>query len=195
MKALIVYCHPNPESFTAAVRDAVLRGLKAAGHTVDVLDLYEEHFDPVMSRAEREGYHTPGDNEQPVAHHLSRLRACEILVFVNPTWWYGPPAMLKGWLERVFVPHATFTMPGEDRIISGMLRHIKVVAAVSTLGSPWWWWRLIGQPGRRILLSGIGALANFRARRIWLALHKMDTVSEEKRRRFLKKVEQRFAAL
>ncbi len=60
MKVLVVHCHPSPESFTAAVRDRVLKGLAAAGHEARLIDLYAEGFDPVMSRQEREGYHTPG---------------------------------------------------------------------------------------------------------------------------------------
>ncbi|WP_227651267.1 NAD(P)H-dependent oxidoreductase, partial [Klebsiella pneumoniae] len=63
-----------------------------------VLDLHAEGFDPVMSVEERRAYHTPGINEQPVAGHLQALRWCEALLFVYPTWWYGLPAMLKGWL-------------------------------------------------------------------------------------------------
>lgn len=194
MKALVIYCHPNPESFTAAVRNAVLAGLAAGGHEARVIDLYGEGFDPVMSREEREGYHTPGENERPVAAHLAALRWCDALIFIYPTWWYGPPAMLKGWLERVFVPHATFTMPTENKPIGRLMGHIRVIAAVSTLGSPWWWWRVVGQPGRRILLFGIGALLSPKARKIWLALHRMDSVGEGQRKRFLRQVEARFRA-
>ncbi len=155
MKTLVVHCHPSPASFTAAVRDRVLKGLAAAGHEVRLIDLYGEGFDPVMSRQEREDYHTAGLNEQPVAEHLAALRWCEALVLVYPTWWYGQPAMLKGWLDRVWVPHATFRMPEPGKPIGRILTNIRFIAAVSTLGSPWWWWTLaMGEPGRRILLRG-----------------------------------------
>src|SRR5262249_53562891 len=100
MRILLVYCHPCGESFVAAVRDAAVAGLEAAGHEVRIGDLYAIGFDPVMSAEERRGYHEPGSNEKPVAEHLAMLRWCEGLVFVYPTWWYGPPAMLKGWLDR-----------------------------------------------------------------------------------------------
>ncbi|MGL4728346.1 MAG: NAD(P)H-dependent oxidoreductase, partial [Bosea sp. (in: a-proteobacteria)] len=111
MRILLVYCHPCTESFGAALRDTASAALTLAGHEVDLIDLYAEGFDPVMGASERRGYHTPGDIEVPVADHLARLRQAEGLIFIYPTWWYGPPAMLKGWLDRVWVPHATFGMP------------------------------------------------------------------------------------
>jgi NAD(P)H dehydrogenase (quinone) len=138
-------------------------------------------------------YHTPGLNEEAVADHLAALRWCEALVFVYPTWWYGPPAMLKGWLDRVWVPHATFEMPEPRKPIGRVLTNIRVIAAVSTLGSPWWWWKLgMGEPGRRMLLRGLSVLCAPRCRTTWLALHQMDSVSETKRKRFLDKVERVF---
>lgn len=188
MKVLLVYCHPNPESFCAALRDAAIEGLKSAGHDIDLLDLHAEGFDPVISREERADYHAPGHNRQPVAAHLDRLKAADALVFVYPTWWYAQPAMLKGWLDRVFIPHETFTLPEGQKPIRGLLTNLRFVAAITTLGSPWWWWALMGMPGRRILLSGIRALAGRGCRTHWLALHRIDVVGEGARKAFIEKV-------
>ena len=196
MKILLVFCHPCAESYGAAVRDAALRGLAAAGHEVRQLDLYAMNFDPVMSAEERRGYHTPGDNEKPIAEHLAQLRWCEGLVFVYPTWWYGPPAMLKGWLERVWIPHATFTMPDDGKAIGAVLTNIRVLVAVSTLGSPWWWWTLVmKEPGRRIILRGLRVLCAPRCKTRWIALHNLDNVSEKARRNFLASVEKKLGRL
>ncbi|MCJ8144832.1 NAD(P)H-dependent oxidoreductase [Ancylobacter sp. A5.8] len=195
MRVLVVYCHPVPDSFGAAVRDAVLRGLARAGHEAELLDLYDAGFNPVMSEAERRAYHSEGSNIAPVADELVRLRRAEGLVFVYPTWWYGPPAMLKGWLDRVLVPHETFGMPGPLRMLERRLTNIRVLAAVSTLGSPWLWWLWMGQPGRRILLSGVGEIVHPRARRLWMALHSMDSASPSRRAGFLARVETRFSRL
>ena len=196
MKVLVVYCHPVPESYGAALRDSAVAGLRRGGHETRLLDLYGSGFDPVMGAAEWRGYHQEEANERPVAEHLAHLRWCEGIVFVYPTWWYGPPAMLKGWLERVWVPHATFTMPEGDTPIGPVLTNIRFLAVVSTLGSPWWWWTLyMKEPGRRIILRGLKALCAPRCRTLWLALHKLDTVSGTQRRHFLAKVEKKFAAL
>lgn len=195
MRVLVVYCHPVPESFGASVRDAVLRGLERAGHDAELLDLYAEGFQPVLTEQERRDYHTPGVNLAPVAEEVAQIKRAEALVFVFPTWWYGPPAMLKGWMDRVLVPYETFGMPQPFRPLERKLTNIRLVAAVTTLGSPWWWWRWIGQPGRRIVLDGVGGIVDRRARKLWLALHAMDSASEAKRRAFLARVEARFAGL
>jgi NAD(P)H dehydrogenase (quinone) len=196
MRILVVYCHPCPESFVAAVLQSALTGLARGGHEVRVLDLHAMGFDPVMRAQERRDYHSPAINEQPVSEHLAALRWCEAVIFVYPTWWYGPPAMLKGWLDRVWVPHATFTMPADGKPIGPVLTQIRLIAAITTLGSPWWWWTLVMRsPGRRIMLTGLRALCGRRCRTLWLALHRMDEISDGDRKRFLAKVESRMASL
>jgi NAD(P)H dehydrogenase (quinone) len=189
MRVLLIYCHPNPNSFTAALRDAALRGLASGGHDVRVADLYAEAFDPVMGCDERLAYHTAEVNERPVAAELVRLRWAEALVFVYPTWWYAQPAMLKGWLDRVWIPHVTFGMPEGNRPITRTMTQIRSIAVVTSLGSPHWWWRVVGAPGQRILLRGIAALCHPRVRRRWIALHRIDTAGEMERAAFLKRVE------
>lgn len=188
MKVLLVYCHPNPESLTAAIRDTAIAALRVAGHEIDLLDLYAEGFDPVMSREERAGYHAPGENARPVANHLRRLTAAEALLFVYPTWWYGQPAMLKGWLDRVFIPHETFAMPEPGRPIRGLLTNIRLVGAITTLGSPTLWWWFMGMPGRRVLLTGIKVLCAPGCKTLWLGLHSIDSAGEGQRKAFLERV-------
>lgn len=189
MRMLVIYCHPCAESFTAALRDRTLASLAAAGHETRLIDLYAEGFDPVMGGDERRRYHDAGANEEPVAAHLAALRWAEGLLFVYPTWWYGLPAMLKGWLDRVWIPHATFTMPEPGKPIGRVLTQIRFIGAVSTLGSPWWWWRLVmSEPGRRTLLRGLRPLVNRRCRTLWLALHGIDGATQAQREAFLGKV-------
>jgi NAD(P)H dehydrogenase (quinone) len=196
MKALVIYCHPNPKSFNAAVRDTVLEGLKQNGHETVLVDLYADGFNPVLSLTDREEYHTPGINEIRIADQLEKLRWCDALIFVYPTWWYGPPAMLKGWLDRVWVPHATFAMPEGNQPIRGLLKNITSVTAISTLGSPWWWWKMgMGEPGRRILLRGLPVLCAPGCKTRWLALHKMDSTTDKQRASFLRKVTKATAEL
>lgn len=193
MRVLLVYCHPCPESFVAAIRDTAVEALAAGGHEVRLVDLYAEDFNPVMSADERRGYHTPGHNELPVARHLADLRWAEALLFIYPTWWYGLPAMLKGWLDRVWVPHATFRMPEPGKPIARTMTNIRLVGAISTLGSPRWWWWIIGMPGRRTLLTGISVLCHARCRTLWLSLHRMDSRTDAQREAFLEQVRRRLA--
>lgn len=195
MRVLVVYAHPCEESFSAAVRDRTVATLTRCGHEVRLLDLYAMGFDPVMSAGERRGYHMPVENERPVADHLAHLRWCEALLFVYPTWWYGQPAMLKGWLERVWVPHATFRLPEPGKPIARTMTNIRVVGAVSTLGSPRWWWWVMGAPGRRTLLTGIAVLCAPGCRTFWLAHHRMDSSTPQSRAAFLERVARRLPSL
>ncbi len=195
MKALVVYCHPCEESFSAALRDAALEALRAGGHEVRLIDLYALGFDPVLSAAQRRDYHTPVANEAGVEEHLADLRWCEALIFVYPTWWYGLPAMLKGWLDRVWVPHATFEMPKPGKPIGRVLTNIRIIGAVSTLGSPKWWWWIMGAPGRRTLLTGLSVLCARGCETFWLGLHGMDSATADDRARFLGDVRRRLSRL
>ena len=195
MNALVIYCHPRPESFTAAVRDTVVAALEAGGHAVQVIDLYAEGFDPVMSATERHGYHDEGPNILPVRDHVDRLSAAEMVVFVYPTWWFGLPAMLKGWLERVLVPGFAFHMPSEKKGSRPMLHKIRRVVAVTTCGAtPLTSW-LMGQPGRRTLLRGFRSVCHPFCRTQYLALYRMDTVSADARLKHLERVRKTFTKL
>ncbi|MEM9145693.1 MAG: NAD(P)H-dependent oxidoreductase [Pseudomonadota bacterium] len=196
MRLLVIYCHPDPESFNAALCARVVEAAREAGHEVDLLDLHAEGFDPVMSCEERRAYHTPVENEEPVASHIARLKAAEGIIFVYPTWWYGQPAMLKGWLDRVLVPGVAFAMPEPSAPIRPGLTHIRLLGVVTTLGSPWWFWTwVVGAPGRRILLRGLRAICARRTRTFWIGLHEMDSVTAEARTRYLDRVGRRIARI
>ncbi len=189
MRVLLVYCNPVPESFGASLRQAAVEALVERGHEVEVRDLYALGFDPVMSADERRGYHVPDVNEAPVADELAALRRCEALVFVHPTWWYGPPAMLKGWLDRVWIPHATFEMPKPGLPVTRRLTNIRRIAVITTLGAPWWWWTFVMRsPGRRMILTGLSVLCHPRCRTTWLAHHQMDSSTPATRAAFLARI-------
>jgi putative NADPH-quinone reductase len=196
VRILVVHAHPLKESFSAAVLASLLKGLSAAGHEARVIDLYAEGFDPVMRADERARYMERGANTGGIADHLERVRWAEGLIAVYPTWWYGPPAILKGWLERVFVPHETFEIVDAPNPIRGLLTNIRLLGGVSTYGSPWWLVRLVmHDPGRTIVLRGLRQLVARDCRTFWLGLYRMDTASAARRRAFLAKVEAQAARL
>lgn len=104
MHVLYVYCHPLADSFHSAIRGKALAGLAEAGHTVDLLDLYAEGFDPVLSAQRRRDDHDPVRNRRNNEAYAARLMAANALIVQFPTWSFGPPAMLKGWFDRMFGP-------------------------------------------------------------------------------------------
>jgi NAD(P)H dehydrogenase (quinone) len=193
VRVLVVYAHPCPESYVAALKDAALETLKAGGHELRLLDLYAMGFDPVLSAQERRAYHTAGENERLVSDQLAHLRWADGLLFIHPTWWYGPPAILKGWLDRVWIPHATFTLPADGKPIGRVLGQIAHLGVITTLGSPRWWWWYLGQPGRGMLLRGLKPLCGPRCRTLWLARHGIDSAGPRERADFLARVRREVA--
>jgi putative NADPH-quinone reductase len=174
MRVLVVHCHPRPDSFNAALRDAVAEGLGRAGHAVDLVDLYAEGFAPALSAEERGRYHTEGENLAGIEQHVALLRRAEALVLVYPTWWYGMPAMLKGWFDRVWVPGVAFRLgPGA---IEPLLTNISRLAVVTTYGSPRWLLWVIGHPDRKLLGRGLRRLCARGCTLEWLSLTRMDQV-------------------
>lgn len=187
MRALIVHCHPSPHSFTAAVRDTVLDGLRRGGAQVELIDLYAEAFDPVLNRAAWETYETAPPELSPVAAHVAAVRRADALVFVHPTWWYGPPAMLKGWLERVLIPDVAFSNPAHGPIRPG-LTHIRDLAVFTTCGASRRLTWLVGAPGRRTFLRGLRFLCHPRCRTHYAAHYSMDASTPASRARHLGRV-------
>ncbi len=189
MRALVVYCHPKTDSFNAAVKDLVLAKLRAVGAEVRLADLYRCGFTPVLTDAEWEGYLTCPTNADAVADDVADLRWCDTLIFVYPTWWYGLPAMLKGWLDRVMLPDVAFLMPDDsNRNIRPGLRHITRLGVFTTCGASWWLTKLIGSPGRRTLMWGVGLLCAKGKRAVFAAHYLMDSSTDFSRRTHLDRV-------
>ena len=143
MRVLVVSAHPVPDSYVAAVRAAAVRGLAAGGRDVDRLDLDAEGFQPLLTRQEWEGHRWTGvETHRPtcagdplpgdVAAHAARLRAADALVLVYPTWWGAQPAIMKGWLDRVWVEGVAFTFRPDGRRTRHELRRIRCHPRVRT---------------------------------------------------------------
>ena len=185
MKALVLFAHPCAESFSAALNGAVLGALRGRGWEVDACDLNAEGFDPVMTAAERRGYHAVGANEAPVAGYVERLRAAEALVMVFPVWNFGYPAILKGYLDRVFLPGVSFRL--EDGRVVANLTHVRKLAAVTTYGGTRLRAWLAGDPPRRSFTRAVWHVCRPDRMR-YLALYDMNRATEARRAAFLARV-------
>ena len=111
MRVLVLFAHPVETSFGAAVHRTLVATLAGRGHEVDDCDLNAEGFDPVMTRQDRIDYHDVTVNRARVAPYVERLLAAEALVaFSFPVWNMGFPAILKGFIDKVFIPGVSFTL-------------------------------------------------------------------------------------
>ncbi len=197
VRFLVVHAHPDPASFNRALCDAVVDGLKIAGHEVALIDLYADQFDARLSHEERTEYEGPEPIRHPlVKQYADLVKSSEGLVFVYPTWWWGPPAILKGFLDRVLVPGVSFTLdPKTNKVVPG-LAHVRRIAGVSTYGSSWASMRLFNDAGRRLVMRCVRALAPVvRCNTTWLALYRLDHATPERREAFLAKVRHKMSRL
>ncbi|MGR6836904.1 NAD(P)H-dependent oxidoreductase [Syntrophomonas erecta] len=101
MKALVVYSHPNPMSFNAAVAKVVQEELEKKQFQVKVKDLYAMNWNPVLSAQDFEGFHT-GNIAEDIKKEQADVASADLIVMIAPVWWYSVPALLKGYIDRVF---------------------------------------------------------------------------------------------
>jgi putative NADPH-quinone reductase len=189
MRVLYVYCHPLDDSFHAAIRKEALAALAKAGHTIDMLDLYAKDFNPVLTAERRRDYHDPARNRANNQAYVDRLMAANALVVQFPTWSFGPPAMLKGWFDRMFGPGIAMDLsnPGQAR---PLLLHIQRITGISTYGRPRWQAIGMADPPRRIIKRYLPWFTGGNAKVRYHALYHMNTATLARRNRFLAKVRQ-----
>ncbi|MBK19432.1 MAG: NAD(P)H dehydrogenase [Rhodospirillaceae bacterium] len=193
MRVLLVYAHPLRDSLNAKIKEVAEAGLATAGHDVDVIDLYEDEFDPVLSHNERRTYFEPKFERENLAEdYAQRLMDSDGLVFVFPTWSMGPPAILKGFFDRVFGPDVSFRID-DNGTLHPNLRHIVKAAAIVTYGRerPILWW--FGDPPRRMIKRWLKWFLAPKARVLFLGLYKLHKPDDAKTDKFLSKVRRTMA--
>ncbi|WP_133486826.1 NAD(P)H-dependent oxidoreductase [Aliiroseovarius marinus] len=195
-RVLIVFCHPSPESFNASVKDAVLEAIDQAGAEVRVNDLYARDFNPVMGREELHNYLDTGRNRLGLEDDVADILWCNALIFIYPTWCYGPPAMLKGWLERCLLPGVAFdpTLGDSDTIPRG-LAHVTRLGVFTTCGASLALTHMMGSPGKNTFLRGVRALLAVRCKTSFVAHYAMDKSTPSSRAAHLRKVRTKMRAL
>ncbi len=146
MNVLIVYAHPEPRSFGRALLERSVETLQSCGHEVVVSDLYAMGFNPVATGHDFTERRFPNalqyDREQKqssqrhtfapdIQAELDKLLACDLLILQFPLWWFSVPAILKGWIDRVFV-NGTVYGAGGMRFDQGGLKGRKAMLAFTT---------------------------------------------------------------
>lgn len=117
MNVFIVYAHPEPSSFNAALKDVAVQVLTAQGHAVRISDLYAMRWSPILDESDFEGPRpaldrldlmreqehafTCGTQRAPVTAEQAKISWADLVIFQFPIWWFSMPAILKGWIDRV----------------------------------------------------------------------------------------------
>jgi NAD(P)H dehydrogenase (quinone) len=103
MKILTIIAHPRKNSLTFAVTNRFIEGLKDANHEVELLDLYREEFNPVLFEQDEPDWDNPNKEYSSLVHkEMERMKRNDALAFIFPVWWYNMPAIMKGYIDRVW---------------------------------------------------------------------------------------------
>ncbi|HUO09961.1 MAG TPA: muconolactone Delta-isomerase family protein [Phycisphaerae bacterium] len=149
MNVLIVHAHHEPKSFCSALSNQAAATLRTLGHSVTISDLYAMHFNPVSDRRNFTTVHDPNYLKQQLEerhasdHHgfapdleteIQKLEAADLLIFTFPLWWFGLPAILKGWVDRAFPMGRIY---GDGKLYeNGLGKARKRALAIFTTGGP-----------------------------------------------------------
>jgi NAD(P)H dehydrogenase (quinone) len=123
MKIFVLIGHQHPGSFCHAIAAAAVEELKATGHTVIYHDLYAEKFDPILSHEEITSNF--GEIDPAVKRHCEEILSADGYVVVHPNWWAMPPAILKGWIDRVVRQGVAYEFTAQG--VNGLLKGRKAV--------------------------------------------------------------------
>jgi len=132
MRVLTILAHPHPGSFNHAIAEAAVAALEASGHEVVFHDLYAEGFDPLLSSEE---IPKGAQIDEALARHCRDLGEAEGIIVVHPNWWGMPPAILKGWVDRVVRPGVAYEFLEGDSgegVPRGLLRVRKALVFNTT---------------------------------------------------------------
>ncbi len=194
MKCLIVTTHPLNDSLCKLLARHVENKLTQIGHEVTIEDLYAENFEPALTAPERKSYYGESYDSSNIAEQANRLQDAEALVLLFPTWWFGFPAMLKGWFDRVWGPGVAYDHASDFGPIKPRLDNLRKVLVVTTLGSPWWVDRLVmWQPVKRIMKLALLGACTKKSKLQFLSLYNSEKLNEERIAAFKNKIEKAIA--
>lgn len=141
-KVLVINGHPDPASYNYALADAYTRGLATSGATISRINIAELQFNPNLQF----GYRQRTELEPDLLAALEKIKEADHLVWVFPIWWYGYPAMMKGFIDRTFLPGITF-QPVEGKPFPKKLLKGKTARIIVTADTPRWYdWLFMKSP-------------------------------------------------
>lgn len=141
-KITVINGHPNKESFNASLVEAYVSGAKERGATIRIITIADLVFNPNLNY----GYQKRMELEPDLLQAIDDIKWADHLVWIHPVWWGGLPALLKGFIDRTFLPGITYQYRDNsllwDKLLKGKTAHI-----ITTLDQPGWYYRLIyGRP-------------------------------------------------
>jgi NAD(P)H dehydrogenase (quinone) len=186
MRVLVVFSHPTRDSFCGSVLGGVLEELATAGHHAEVLDLYAEKFDPVMPEPEWQTYEGPADHQ--IQRYVDQIHRSDGLIWIFPTWNYGLPAILKGYVDRIWKPNVAFRLDQGRKVIFDSFGNLRFFIVATTYGAGWLPNTFVGNPCKRLMSRCLRRHFSSSSKFVWLALYGLDKPSPPRLDGFLGKV-------
>ena len=190
MNILIVKSHPITKSLCSTFTEQIRSKLIDMEHEVILEDLYEDQFNPVLSVEERSSYYEKKYDSSDVEQEIQRLLNADALVLVFPTWWFGFPAILKGWFDRVWAPTVAYDHADDYGPIKPGLTKLKKALVVTTLGAPWWVdFFILRRPLKRIIKHALLGACTRTCRLKYLSFYKCEKIDDNRLHSFLKRID------
>lgn len=186
-KILIVLGHPNPHSFCNHLADVYYEACKESGYQCEMLKLNELHFDPNLNL----GYNNLGDQvlETDLVKSQESILRSDHLVFIFPNWWSSLPALLKGWIDRVFLPGFSFKYKKGSPLPAKLLKG-RTARIIITMDAPTWYYKWFnGSPGLKLMKFGTLEFCGIKPVEYTL-LGEMRSASKEKLDKYIEKIKE-----
>lgn len=149
-KILVINGHPDKESFNYALSNAYIKGANKTGVNPDVINIADLSFDPVL----KYGYRKVMDLEPDLEEAISKIKKADHIVWFFPMWWYGSPALMKGFIDRTFLPGVAYKFE-EGKTFPNKLFKGKTARAIITADTPKWYDSLVmGKPAIKQFKKG-----------------------------------------
>ncbi len=192
MSALIILAHPYDKSFNHFIKDEVVSAL-ASHKDVKVIDLHKDGFDPTLSTEDLRLYMQGKSSDPKVYDYQKDLMDCDELVLIFPIWWYAPPAILKGFLDKVLLPG--FAFDEVDQKLVGKLNQIKRLTVLTTSEVLSEFMRTeVGNPIEMNLINTTLEVCGINSDTLWLNCEKIASGTLIEREAYLKVIKERFNA-
>lgn len=195
MKVVIIFNHPHEKSYCNAILESVTKGLQSGQHEVDLIHLDNDGFNPGMSQADLKAFvaHKPVDPQ--VIDYNRRLVAADHLIFIFPIWWDQMPAMTKGFIDRVLSPGIVYDHHPRGFGLVPLLKKLKGVTMITTMNKPQIMYSLlIGNLVKKAMFSSVFKTMGYKNLN-WISYHRVKSVDQKERQKWLIKLEDRFHQL
>lgn len=183
-KILVILGHSETDSFCGALADAYTKGAEGKGSKVERLNLGDMDFDPVLRKVDGKY----AEMEECLKDAQDKILSADHLVFVYPNWWGLMPALLKGFIDRVFLDGFAFTFPDKSSLPQGLLKG-KTAQLLVTMDTPPWYYKVVYKmPGHKAMKTSILDFCGVKTLKVnEFAI--MKTSTPEKRSKWLEQAE------